>query len=384
MRNTTILHAEDLLLDGKEGMDDIFSFFTELQKVFSGKETKKIRTSLKWDGSPSIVCGIHPENNKFFIGTKSVFNKTPIINYNLKDIKNNHKNNRDLVKILSNLLVELPKMNINGVYQGDLLYWPSLVKKRLVNGTSYLTFKPNSITYSVDSGGELADNIRKSKFGIVFHTKYNGKRFSSLVPSYNPDISSFSKNKNIWVIDSSYNNISFLTDKEKTYISNKLKDIKKEKNNQFLDILSDTPNIKNYLTLYFNYCVREGNKSPNLNSFMNWLIYRIEDEKSKLKSSKGKEGRDEKRNLLFSFMNDHKDDFKKFFETRIIFSKIKNIFIRKIKNIKDVDTFFDINGKFKKTKPEGLVIVNDKNRVVKLIDRSEFSKNNFTISRYKK
>ena len=31
--------------------------------------------TVKWDGAPAIICGINPENGKFFVGTKSVFNK---------------------------------------------------------------------------------------------------------------------------------------------------------------------------------------------------------------------------------------------------------------------------------------------------------------------
>ena len=46
--------------------------------------------TVKWDGAPAIICGINPENGKFFVGTKSVFNKTPKINYNISDIRKNH------------------------------------------------------------------------------------------------------------------------------------------------------------------------------------------------------------------------------------------------------------------------------------------------------
>ena len=45
--------------------------------------------TVKWDG-PAIICGTNPENGKFFVGTKSVFNKTPKINYSISDIRKNH------------------------------------------------------------------------------------------------------------------------------------------------------------------------------------------------------------------------------------------------------------------------------------------------------
>ena len=40
----------------------------------SGKGTNM---TVKWDGAPAIICGVNPENGKFFVGTKSVFNKNP-------------------------------------------------------------------------------------------------------------------------------------------------------------------------------------------------------------------------------------------------------------------------------------------------------------------
>ena len=42
-----------------------------------------VNMTVKWDGAPAIICGVNPENGKFFVGTKSVFNKTPKINYTL-------------------------------------------------------------------------------------------------------------------------------------------------------------------------------------------------------------------------------------------------------------------------------------------------------------
>jgi|10_taG_2_1085330.scaffolds.fasta_scaffold02276_3 hypothetical protein len=377
MKNTTILHAEDLMLHGKRGMGEIFSFFSELQKIFSGTPTKKIKTSLKWDGSPSIVCGINPENRKFFIGTKGVFNKIPILNYTLSDIKKNYKNNKNLSYLLSSLLVELSKLGIDGIYQGDLLFWPSLVRKRSINHQKHLTFKPNTITYSVVNSSKLGKKINSSKFGIVFHTKYSGRKISKLRPEYGPDISNFAKNKNIWAIDSSYTNISLLTNGEKNLISSEMKLIKNVGLEPFLDELEDQNYLTSYLNKYFNHNVKNNIKEDSLDSFLKWLSDKIEDEKLKLKTIRGKRLRDDKRKVLFDFINDHDAEIRIFFKIRRKLLKIKNIFISRINNTDDINTFFDIDGNLKETQPEGLVVVDGKNKIIKLIDRLEFSRNNF-------
>ena len=41
-----------------------------------GKKPNSGYMQTKWDGAPSVVCGKHPANGMFFVGTKSVFNKT--------------------------------------------------------------------------------------------------------------------------------------------------------------------------------------------------------------------------------------------------------------------------------------------------------------------
>ena len=83
----------------------------------------------KYDGSPSIVFGTHPETGRFFVASKSAFNKDPKINYTPEDIERNHGHAPGLVEKLKGALEHLPKImpRNGGVYQGDLMY-----KKRMV------------------------------------------------------------------------------------------------------------------------------------------------------------------------------------------------------------------------------------------------------------
>ena len=77
MKNLHIEHPEDTILTGDLSVLDAFQSDNHY--------------SVKIDGSPAIVWGTDPENGKFFVGTKSVFNKrTPKINYTAEDVCNNH------------------------------------------------------------------------------------------------------------------------------------------------------------------------------------------------------------------------------------------------------------------------------------------------------
>ena len=48
-----------------------------LRDMFSGATRSSVNMTVKWDGTPAIFAGIDPEDNKFFVAKKSVFNVEP-------------------------------------------------------------------------------------------------------------------------------------------------------------------------------------------------------------------------------------------------------------------------------------------------------------------
>ncbi len=122
MPNKHLEHPEDSILQGRKVAIDAIK---ELVTV--------TRLSVKWDGAPAIVFGTNPENGKFFVGTKSVFNKRKIkINYSHEDIDQNHQGTvGDILRLAFDYL---PR--INRIIQAD---WIG------VGGGSVYT--PNTIQY---------------------------------------------------------------------------------------------------------------------------------------------------------------------------------------------------------------------------------------------
>ena len=77
MKNKHLEHIEDHVLTGRQGAIDAIKFLTR----------KENKVSVKYDGAPAIVYGVNPENDRFFVGTKSVFNKVKVkINYTHDDL----------------------------------------------------------------------------------------------------------------------------------------------------------------------------------------------------------------------------------------------------------------------------------------------------------
>jgi len=172
-----LFHPEDMhIQNGSDGFNQAVSSMTALHKKLSG-ENKPVKVTTKYDGSPAIVFGHHPDNGKFFVGTKSVFNDTkPKINYTHDEIKKNHTS-EELISKLGTALTHLPAATPKeGVYQGDMMYRKSSI--HTTNGKHEI--QPNTITYSTKQHTNTGQKMNKAELGMVVHTKYVGKNFASM------------------------------------------------------------------------------------------------------------------------------------------------------------------------------------------------------------
>ena len=152
MKNLHIEHPEDTILTGDLSVLDAFA------------DGMNNSYSVKIDGSPAIVWGTNPDNGKFFVGTKSVFNKrTPKINYTVQDIEKNHKD-FGLQSILIRCLHCLPRKEEVPfqVFQGDFIGFGG-----------YRDYKPNAISYTFDK-------VMHGGVVVAPHTYYTGNTLKDM------------------------------------------------------------------------------------------------------------------------------------------------------------------------------------------------------------
>ena len=162
-------HLEDEIINnGVSGATTAIQFLNSLKDMLSGGKSKT-NVTVKWDGAPAIFAGINPENGKFFVATKSLFNKVPKINYTQADINANHGSDGPVDK-LKVALKTLPDLGMKGIYQGDIMFSKGDLKKQTIDDVSMLTFGPNTITYAVPEDSDLASTIRKASLGAVSYT----------------------------------------------------------------------------------------------------------------------------------------------------------------------------------------------------------------------
>jgi hypothetical protein len=199
-KNTHLEHLEDDIINrGAVGGDNAINFLKSVRNMLAGTTGSKTNITVKWDGAPAIICGINPENGKFFVGTKSVFNVTPKINYTVRDINKNHGG--VVAQKLSVCLQNLSRLNIKGILQGDLLFTNDL-KDISINGEKMISFTPNTITYAVPKDSDIGRRIARAKMGIVFHTQYSGKKMDSLSASFGTVTGS--SNRSIFLASAAY------------------------------------------------------------------------------------------------------------------------------------------------------------------------------------
>lgn len=383
-KNTHLTHIEDLLVDnGSAGGFKAIEYLSGIVDMLAGQTSGPLGMQAKFDGAPAIICGIHPETKRFFVGTKSVFNKTPKINYTDADIQRNHSGG--LVEILKVCLAHLPKLGIKTILQGDLAFTSSQLQSKSINGKGYTTFHPNTILYAIPSGSDLDKQIRKAKMGIMFHTEYKGKTIQDLTASFNPNMRSLKKTKDVWFRRTNFTIADAVTLSAKeaqdlrSEISTLVKGVQQNKN--FLDLISKDPVLKKWLNQYFNREVREnalGGMSAK--RFYSYVDTELRLKRSKLKTLAGQEKRKAEDEQFLQLYAD--SGFQKSLDQVLrlhqMFGIVKRQIVRKLESINNMPMFVADKDGYRVTAPEGFVAVdNVTGGAVKLVDRLEFSRNNF-------
>lgn len=376
---THLEHAEDHVLDGEKGFAHAHHSLEDTHAALHGKHTSaKITT--KYDGSPSIVFGHHPQTGKFFVATKSAFNKNPKLNYTQKDIEANHGHAPGLVTKLKHALKHLPKISPDhGVYQGDLMH--SGVKSKdnpegdvESKGGKY-HFKPNTITYSTKHGSEEGKKITTSKLGVAVHTAYKGSSIGSMRAHYAPDLSHFKQHPDVHSINTQddVHNASMSDEQHKAYTSH-MHAATKAFSEAHPDAHKAVSSHHEHLKTYINKTVREDTK-PTVTGYASHLKDKHIKEIGKVKTQKSIEAKTSAMHSDLAHVDTNKEHFNSVLKMHHHLQQAKNQLVHALSAKPKFD--HHINGI--ETKPEGYVVVRN-NRPTKLVHRAEFSRANFLKS----
>lgn len=393
-KNVHLVHLEDLVFDeGYSGAEKALQYLDGVRDMLA-QGGNKTQITVKWDGAPAIVAGIDPVDRKFFVGTKSVFAKSPKLVKDKKSLKE-YYGGTPLYDILEQAFVYLKKLGISGVLQGDLLFSPQRpVEDAVIDGESYITFRPNTITYAVKQGSTLANRIKRAKLGIVFHTTYTGDSIESMTAEFGANVSGLNQLADVWVEDAYYKDYTgtvTLTDSENAsvlkdigVIRGQLQKIDAGKFNQFLK----EPDLSAFLNQYVNALTRSGQAVTDpktfISGFLKFYKEKITAEIAQLKSgaeSPAAKKRIDKINAVNKFVSDNFDVLAGMLEIYRQVIRVKLALIRKLNQAEGIGTFLKTDAGYRVTNPEGFVAIGHAGGAVKLNDRLEFNQANFTLAK---
>ena len=386
--NKHLTHVEDrILIDGKRGADDAIKILKEMGKFLSGTPGPSVSVTTKWDGAPAVVCGIDPTDGKFFVGTKSVFAKTPKLCKTEDDITRMYSG--ELADKLKASLKYLPQAGIRGVLQGDLMFTNDK-KRENIKGKSYITFRPNTITYAADPDTPLGKDINRAQIGIVFHTKYTGSNLSEMQASFNINDGDFKSGGSIWAEKAEFQDISGVANLTKSELSKYDACIRMAEGSikQTGNILDKIQTGKKTLEMdteflkFFNNYVKEGQQIPSVKKAYDDFLIHMGKEYNKVvvkhKTLAAQERKVTKFVEMLAFAEEYKNQLKMLIATYMNLQAAKQILVNKMKKVTELKLFVNMGDHYDATTPEGFVALVD-GEATKLIDRLEFSKLNFTV-----
>jgi len=385
-KNVHMEHIEDSIFnEGSEGVNSAIAFLSSVTEMLSGNSKSGINVTVKWDGAPAVFAGINPENGKFFVATKSIFNVNPKLNYTKADIRKNHSGG--LAAKLEVALSVLPKLGIVGILQGDVMFTKEDVQTQTIDGESMYTFQPNTILYAVPVNSDLGKQIKNAKLGIVFHTKYSGKTIKELSASFDPKVNRLAKTKDVWFSDADFRDTSgsaTLTKAEYAKITELIRTAGSagKRISRFVDELASKSEIISELKIYGNSLVRQGVSRGSAEGFITYYNSKMQTAIDSLKTDRAKERKESIKKSILGYLTKNSKKLDSVFALHFALASIKIHLVRKLEAVKQIGTFIKTDSGFRVTAPEGFVAVDRmSNKALKLVDRMEFSQQNFTATK---
>ena len=395
MANVTQLkhleHLEDEMLNyGVEGCKAAVGFLKELRKMLGHQENSGFMQT-KWDGAPSVICGIDPASGMFFVGTKSVFAKTaPKLCFIDSQIDEWYEG--DLAEKLKFALKYFGELGIEGVVQGDLMFTDSTLNRETINGEKLYTFRPNTITYGIPVDHPIGKAAGRAKIGVVFHTHYTGTDLPTMQARAGANVNG-STNALVIKNDTPMNRVGF-SRSEMQKFNNYITKIERMCGicGDFLDeLVANTGtkgdikfHIASYLKQFFNNEIKNARSISNIDETMYDMLNFYEEKTSKeLAKIKTVANLTAKRNLVYNSQNYVVDNVYKFKSMLTLYKElqtVKQMVIDKLDHLEEFRTYVQTEKGYKVTTPEGYVLHKDGD-MIKFVNRMEFAYNNFTLQK---
>ena len=332
-------------------------------------------------------------NGEAFVFTKHSFAKDKEgkfilrrdkVAFSAEEIPNVSKNERVQYKLWQ-LFQAAPYINIpkNEIWSGDFLFSKEDLEEINLEGEECICFQPNTILYAIPLRDPLSKEVKRSDFGIAWHTRYRGDDFEHLKIDFDVSVSSVNDVPNIFQIDANLPPIAnyTLTKEEINKIEMLLNSTKNHLNfligKDFYKKLINNSEYKTLLNEYRNYSIRRDSQTLRAQDFLDWISEKFDKKISDMKTEKGRDNWEARKKDVSKFLSI--EEMQEVFDLQDELINIKEIFISKLNKLNNFKTYLQYKDlSYIPANSEGYAISDINGNVQKLVSRLEFSKANFS------
>lgn len=335
----------------------------------------------KFDGAPSIFCGTDPADGRFFVGTKSVFNKSPKLYKESWDIIENEPAGK-ATKLIE-ALKWLSQLNIpsDTVLQGDLLWTPGDHIYETYEGNRYVTVHPNTLVYGWLAESDAGKAVRNAELGIVFHTTYRGQHdLQNYSATFGANVDNLRQMSEVWVRDARYNADFTLSESDHTRL-----DIARGLIGSFDRIVANESTISSQMIgtsikTYVNDFIRNGRrlKEMSVHDYRQFVAERYVTSTNKMVSENAISRKKLQCRVFNEQVSVDREAYENAFEFVYLVQQIKNRILDELNANNDQVIFAKTALGLQEADTEGYVFVGHDGNGVKVVDRQEFSHYNFS------
>ena len=371
-------HTEDLVFFGKEGCDLLLDGLENFYNYLSGK-VHDARITQKIDGAPALVLASDYFGQKF-IALKHSWDKDKVYK-SLDEINKAYPDRPDLCEKLSMVfacldLISIPK---NEIWMADFLYAKKDLKIKNIEGQDYLTFHPNTLLYAVPVDSEMAKRINRTEFGLAYHTKYVGQEKNI---SFDVEVDELQQVPNILQLDARLPELKKDLDPDlqedfRFLYSELEKEIKELVSMPGYPELCQDSKVISLLHMFRNAEIKRGNENLDSESLFIWIQDRFEKEAETKKTDRGRESVKARCQTVLNTLD--KSLIDQIYLVQKLAVNIKEPLVQFQDDQALIKTFIErLDGTIEPASSEGLVSTDNFGNCQKLINRLNFSKNNFS------
>lgn len=377
---THMNHIEDMLLQGPAGISIVLNTLNDVFHALEGESTKS-NIKLKIDGAPSCLCA-SDFNGLTFVATKGFFSKERRYATTEEECDVLYGHAPELAEKMKALLRYLPSISIphNEIWQGDFLF-----SKKDLNYTEdgNITFKPNTIVYSIPVDDPIGHLISEAEIGVAWHTRYTGSDFDNLKISFDANVDNVNTVPQVFQMDPRLPSIigtGTLTLDETLKVSDILDQLGYDLRDLITSPIFPIDNdLQLIINTYRNSQIRSGSEEVLFDKVREAIINKFNLDASKMKTEKGRDTKEFKKQALLTILDQNKESYIKLFELQNKIATLKNFFVKKLNTLGSFKTLVQhIDKGYLPCGQEGFAVSDAYGNVVKLVSRLEFSANNFS------